>query len=176
MSRVGINPVLIPENVKVNQEGLIIKVEGPKGSLEKKFLPNVSIAINDNQVLVTRRDNSKFSRSYHGTVRQLINNMVEGVTKGFVKTLKLVGIGYKVSLDSGNLTLALGYSHPISILSEEGISFKVEGSKIFIEGIDKEKVGRVAATIRAKRKPDVYKGKGVLYDGEIIKLKKGKKS
>lgn len=176
MSRVGKNPVLIPENVKVNQEGLVIKIEGPKGSLERKFLPNASIAIDDNQVLVTRRDNSKFSRSYHGTVRQLINNMVEGVTKGFAKTLKLVGIGYKASLKGNNLQLALGYSHPIDVPAEEGVSFKVEGDRIFIEGIDKEKVGRIAATIRSKRKPDVYKGKGVLYDGEIIKLKKGKKS
>lgn len=176
MSRVGRSPIEIPSNVTVNLNARNVEVKGPKGSLSRELLKDVKVNLEDNVVTLEKVGNSKFARSYYGTARQLINNMVEGVTKGFEKKLELVGIGYKVVPKGDGLTLSLGYSHPVEIEGSEGITFKVEGNVITVSGIDKEKVGLVAAKIKSKRKPDAYKGKGVRYQGENIKLKEGKKS
>ena len=177
MSRIGLRPILIPSGVTVSQEGLKFKIKGPKGHLEKTFLDCLDYTVEQNQILVARRNEEKFSKSYHGTVRQLLNNMIEGVEKGFVKRLQLVGIGYKALADGKGLTLNLGYSHPIKIEEVKGITFTLEKDNVIIvSGIDKELVGIVAANIKSKRVPDAYKGKGVRYEGEKIKLKEGKKS
>lgn len=175
MSKIGKNPVAIPEDVQVDLNNNVVTVTGPKGSLERTFLNNAKIEIQDKELVVDKKDSSKFSKSYHGTARQLLNNMVEGVTKGYEKRLQLVGIGYKAVLQGESLRLALGYSHPIDIAPEEGIKFSIDGDIVVVTGIDKEKVGRVAATIKSKRKPNVYKGKGVRYEGEFIRTKAGKK-
>lgn len=176
MSRVGKSPINIPNNVKVDFEGLNVKVEGPKGNLEKSFLGPVTLEKSENSIIVNKKDDSKFARSLHGTVRQIINNMILGVTQGYSKSLSIEGIGFKASLQGPNLNLALGYSHPITVMPEKNIKFSLEGNTIIVSGIDKEAVGRVAALIKSKRKPDPYKGKGVRYTGEKIRMKEGKKS
>jgi large subunit ribosomal protein L6 len=175
MSRIGKAPIIIPDGVKVTINGNVVDVVGPKGALTKTILKNVSVNLVNEQVLVSVNGTSKFDRSYFGTARQLINNMVQGVVNGFVKKLQLVGIGYKAVVNGKNLVLSLGYSHPIDMEIEEGMGVKVADGIITISGIDKEKVGLFAAKIKSKRKPDAYKGKGVRYEGEKIKLKEGKK-
>jgi large subunit ribosomal protein L6 len=175
MSRVGRNPIVIPAGVDVAINGQSIEVKGPKGSLQKSFLSQAIITQENNEIHVKRLSDSKFDRSYHGTVRQLINNMILGVCNGFEKKLKLVGLGYKASLNGNNLEMSLGYSHPIKVEHVEGLEMSVKDNIITVSGIDKEKVGLLAAKIKSKRKPDAYKGKGVLYNGEVIKLKEGKK-
>lgn len=176
MSRIGKSPINIPDNVKVNFEGLNVNVEGPKGNLEKSFLGPVTIEKKDNSIVIHKNDNSKFARSLHGTVRQIINNMILGVTEGYSKSLTIEGIGFKASLQGSNLNLSLGYSHPITVTPEKNVKFSVEGNNIIVSGIDKEAVGRVAALIKSKRIPDPYKGKGVRYTGEKIRMKEGKKN
>ncbi|HCB63847.1 MAG TPA: 50S ribosomal protein L6 [Fusobacteria bacterium] len=176
MSRIGRSPISIPSGVSLNIEGGRVEVKGPKGTLVRDILPNVSVKVDAGNVIIEKKGNSKFDRSYFGTSRQLVNNMIDGVTKGFEKKLELVGIGYKAAPKGRGLSLSLGYSHPIDISEVDGVDFKVEGNIITVSGIDKEKVGLVAASIKRKRKPDAYKGKGVRYKGEVIKLKEGKKS
>lgn len=175
MSRIGKKPIDIPNGVQVNVgENNHVTVKGPKGQLEADFNPNLKIKIEDNQIKIERPNDSAFMRAIHGTTRALLANMVKGVTEGFTVELEIVGIGYRAAMKGKALELQLGYSHPIVYEPPEGIQIAVEGNIIKVSGIDKQKVGQVAAEIRDFRKPDPYKGKGIRYKGEVIKLKAGK--
>lgn len=175
MSRIGKLPIIIPQGVSVDMDKNVVSVKGPKGSLERKFPKTVSINKKDDTVsVVVSNPDSIAGRSIHGTSRALIANMVEGVDKGFVKKLELVGSGYKAEVRGDELVLNVGYSHPVTINAPKDVTFKVEKSLITIEGIDKEKVGFITAKIRAVRPPEPYKGKGILYQGEKVRRKAGK--
>src|SRR6056297_1102386 len=174
MSRIGKQPVDIPEKVEVNIEGSKVTVKGPKGEITKEFNPDFDIKIKDQTVVVKRPSDSKDARSEHGLIRSLIEGMVEGVTEGFSKKLELVGVGYNAKVQGGDLILEVGYSHPIKIEAPDGINFDVEKNVITVSGYDKQLVGDVAANIRETRKPEPYKGKGVRYVGEHIRRKVGK--
>lgn len=176
MSRIGKLPIPLPQGVKCDLSGSHVKLSGPKGTLERAFLPEVTIAVEDNQLIVTRSSEKTKDRAVHGLTRALLQNMVTGVTQGFEKTLLITGVGYRASIQGKNLNLALGYSHPISLEPPEGITFAVEGAQtIKVAGIDKEQVGQVSADIRALRPPEPYKGKGIRYSDEHI-LRKVSKS
>lgn len=182
MSRIGNNPVAIPSNVEVLIEKELLTVKGPKGQLDLTLLPQVKVETEDNEqgssakkVVIKRKRNDKFSRSAHGLTRSLINNMVQGVTEGWTKNLELVGVGYRAQGGGENLTLNVGYSHPVTVKAPAGVTFAVaDNTKISVSGIDKALVGQVAANIRAVRPPEVYKGKGIRYTGEYIRRKAGK--
>ncbi|MFW5468637.1 50S ribosomal protein L6 [Knoellia sp. CPCC 206435] len=175
MSRIGRLPVTIPSGVEINVEGQTVKVKGPKGELAHTVAQPIVVERKDDQVEVTRPNDERESRSLHGLTRSLINNMVLGVTEGYVKKLEIHGTGYRVVNKGGSLEFALGYSHSITIEPPQGITFTVENPTRFqVEGIDKQLVGEVAANIRKLRKPDPYKGKGVRYAGEHIRRKVGK--
>lgn len=176
MSRVGRLPIEIPNGVKVDvTPDNVVTVKGPKGELVKEMHKDITIAVEDNQVVVTRPSDVAQHRALHGLTRALINNMVTGVSQGYQKTLELVGVGYRAQLKGKDLTLNLGYSHPVEIKSVEGVEFSVpEATKVVVSGIDKELVGSVAANIRVWRKPEPYKGKGIKYAGEVIRRKEGK--
>ncbi|HHG75394.1 50S ribosomal protein L6 [Persephonella sp.] len=175
MSRIGKKPIDIPNGVEIKIENNNhVVVKGPKGQLENDFNPDLSIKIEDNQVKIERPNDSAFMRAIHGTTRALLANMVKGVTEGFTVELEIVGIGYRAAMKGKSLELQLGYSHPIVYEPPEGIQITVEGNIIKVSGIDKQKVGQVAAEIRDFRKPDPYKGKGIRYKGEVLKLKAGK--
>ena len=176
MSRIGKKPVSIPKgvDVKVENDNTVI-VKGPKGMLSYKFHPNMKIKVEENQIIVERPNDETFNKALHGTTRALLNNMVKGVTEGFTEELEIVGIGYRGAVKGKTLELTLGYSHPVIYEIPEGIQITMEGTNIIkISGIDKQKVGQVAAEIRSFREPDPYKGKGIRYKGEVIKLKAGK--
>ena len=175
MSRIGKKPIDIPKGVdiKVENNNHVI-VKGPKGQLENDFNPNLTIKVEDSQVKIERPNDSAFMRAIHGTTRALLANMVKGVTEGFTVELEIVGIGYRAAMKGKSLELQLGYSHPIVYEPPEGVQIAVEGNIIKVSGIDKQKVGQVAAEIRDFRKPDPYKGKGIRYKGEVLKLKAGK--
>jgi len=175
MSRIGKKPINIPQGVEVEIEGNLVRVRGPKGVLEKKFHPRMRIEKRDNVVVVVPQGDSKLDKSLFGLTRTLIANMVEGVSKGFEKSLELSGLGYRAQKKGDTLVLSLGFSHPVEIEPPEGISFEVEGQQIIkVKGIDKEKVGQVAADIRKLRKPEPYEGTGIKYVGEVIRRKQGK--
>jgi large subunit ribosomal protein L6 len=176
MSRIGKKPVAIPDGVNVTlSNGNVVQVKGPKGSLENKFHPNISIKIEDNNIIVERSSDEKFDRSLHGLTRTLIFNMIEGVTKGFEKTLEINGVGYRAAKQGNKLVLNLGYSHPIEMEEPEGITVEVPAAnRIIVKGADKQAVGEFAAKIRSKRKPEPYKGKGIKYSDEVIRRKEGK--
>ena len=176
MSRIGKIPVTIPAGVKVNITNDMLTVEGPKGKLSRSYNPLVEVVMNDGVISVTRKNETKEARSFHGLYRKLIQNMVVGVTQGFSKTLIVNGVGYRAEVQGKMLVLLLGYSNDFLALIPEGIEVHVEpqGNKIIISGIDKEKVGEFAAQIRKLRLPEPYKGKGIRYDTEIIKRKVGK--
>jgi large subunit ribosomal protein L6 len=176
MSRIGKLPIEIPGGVKITLDDLIIKVEGPKGTLSRPMLEGISVKLEDNkQILVTRADDEPKSRSYHGLTRTLVNNMVVGVTKGFETILDITGVGYRAEVKGDVLTLSLGYSHPINFPLPAGISVEVEKmTKVFVRGADKELVGQTAAKIRSFRPPEPYKGKGIKYSDEKILRKAGK--
>lgn len=175
MSRVGKKPVVIPEGVKITQEGNFLKIKGPKGELEQQIHPNISIEVVENQVNVTRPDDTKRNKSLHGLSRALVQNMVTGVTDTYKKTLDIVGVGYKAELKGKNLLLNIGYSHPIFLIPPEGIKLETPTqTQIIVSGIDKQLVGLVAAKIRSFRKPEPYKGKGIKYSDEHIVRKAGK--
>lgn len=175
MSRVGKLPVQIPDGVKCEIQGSHVIVTGPKGSLSETFSPEIGVALENAQVLVTRSSDKKEHRALHGLTRALLNNMVVGVTKGYERTLLITGTGYRAALQGKSLNLSLGYSHPISVDPPEGITFAVDGQQtIRVSGMSKQQVGQVAANIRAIRKPEPYKGKGVRYDTERIRRKVGK--
>ncbi|GAA0772172.1 50S ribosomal protein L6 [Clostridium subterminale] len=176
MSRVGRLPIAIPAGVTVTvTPDNVVTVKGPKGELTKAMVNNINIAIEDNQVVVTRPSDIKEHRALHGLTRALINNMVIGVTNGFAKTLQLVGVGYRATAKGKGLTLNLGFSHPVEIDAVDGITFELtDANTIVVKGIDKELVGDVAADIRTWRKPEPYKGKGIKYSDEVIRRKEGK--
>ncbi|HID85942.1 MAG TPA: 50S ribosomal protein L6 [Anaerolineae bacterium] len=176
MSRIGRKPVPVPENVEVKIEGSHVTVKGPKGQLSRTFHPDMKIALQDSQIVVTRPSDHRFHRSLHGLTRALLANMVEGVSKGFSKRLLIEGIGYRAEMQGQTLVLHVGYSHPVQIVPPPGITITVEkGAKtLTVEGIDKELVGEVAARIRAVRKPEPYKGKGIRYADEWVRRKAGK--
>ena len=177
MSRIGNRPVVVPAGVEVTLNGNVVTVKGPKGTLTKTFNDQLTIKMDDNNIVVERPNDEPKMRSLHGTTSALINNMVIGVTSGFRKTLNLVGVGYRAAAKGKGLELALGYSHPVIINEVEGITLTVEkNTTIHVDGIEKEVVGQVAAEIRSKRAPEPYKGKGVKYADEIVRRKEGKKA
>jgi large subunit ribosomal protein L6 len=169
-------PISVPTGVDVTIDGQRVTVKGPKGTLSHTVAEPITVKRGDDGVLsVARPDDERESRSLHGLSRTLIANMVTGVTSGYTKTLEIVGTGYRVQARGSNLEFALGYSHPVLVAAPEGITFRVETpTRLSVEGIDKQKVGEVAANIRKLRKPDPYKGKGVRYQGEVIRRKAGK--
>ncbi len=175
MSRIGRMPVAIPAGVTIDiKEGNEVTVKGAKGTLTRTFDEAMNIEVKENEVIVTRPNDLKRNKALHGLTRALLNNMVVGVSEGFTKTLEVNGVGYRANKQGKKLVLSLGYSHPVEMEDPEGIESKVEGNKIIISGISKEKVGQYAAEIRAKRAPEPYKGKGIKYDTEIIRRKVGK--
>ncbi|MDQ1570235.1 MAG: large subunit ribosomal protein [Actinomycetota bacterium] len=175
MSRIGRLPIDIPAGVDVTVDGSAVTVKGPKGELALTVASPIEVKIEDGQLLVTRPDDERESRSLHGLTRTLIANQIIGVTDGYTKGLEVVGTGYRVASDGQNITFALGFSHPITVAPPAGISFTVEGNnRITVSGIDKQAVGEVAANIRKLRKPEPYKGKGVRYAGEVVRRKAGK--
>ncbi|MDZ8170609.1 50S ribosomal protein L6 [Microbacterium xanthum] len=175
MSRIGRLPIDIPAGVTVSVDGRDVAVKGPKGELSITVAQPIEVAVEDNQVVVTRPDDERESRSLHGLTRTLINNNIIGVTQGYTKGLEVVGTGYRVQQKGSNIEFALGFSHPVLIEPPAGITFTVEGNnKVTVSGIDKQAVGETAANIRKIRKPEPYKGKGVRYAGEVVRRKAGK--
>ncbi len=175
MSRIGKMPVVVPAGVTVEiTEGNHVTVKGPKGELSRSLAPEMEIKQEGEHIVVTRPNDLKRMKSLHGLTRTLINNMVVGVTSGYSKTLEINGVGYRATKAGKVLNLALGYSHPIEMTDPEGIETTVDGNKIIISGINKEKVGQYAAEIREKRPPEPYKGKGIKYSDEVIRRKVGK--
>jgi large subunit ribosomal protein L6 len=175
MSRVGKNPITIPQGVEVRIERNRVSVKGPKGELSRELDPEMKIEQTDGQVLVTRPSEQPRHRAMHGLTRTLIANMVAGVSTGFTKTLELQGVGYRAQMQGRELVLAVGYSHPVQVPPPEGIEFAVEGtSKITVSGINREHVGQAAADVRKIRPPEPYKGKGIRYTGEYVRRKAGK--
>jgi large subunit ribosomal protein L6 len=175
MSRIGRLPIDIPTGVDVKVDGSAVTVKGPKGELALTVASPIEVKIEDGQLLVTRPDDERESRSLHGLTRTLIANQIIGVTTGYTKGLEIVGTGYRVQAKGNSLEFALGYSHSITVDPPAGISFTVEGNnKLTVVGIDKQAVGEVAANIRKLRKPEPYKGKGVRYAGEVVRRKAGK--
>jgi len=176
MSRVGRSPITVPSSVTVTLSGSVVQVKGPQGTLERQLPEGISIAQEGDTLLVSRPDDERRHRALHGLSRSLVANMVSGVTEGFTKELEIVGVGYRATAKGPNaLELALGFSHPVLVDAPEGISFEVPApTRIVVKGIDKEKVGQVAADIRKLRKPEPYKGKGVRYANERVLRKAGK--
>jgi large subunit ribosomal protein L6 len=176
MSRIGRLPIPVPSGVDVTIDGRTISVKGPKGALSHTVTEPITVERGEDGVLnVQRPDDERQSRALHGLSRTLIANMITGVTQGYSKTLEIVGVGYRVQARGSDLEFALGFSHPVPVKAPEGITFTVEAPTRFrVEGIDKQQVGEVAANIRKLRKPDPYKGKGVRYQGEVVKRKVGK--
>lgn len=175
MSRIGKKILEIPEGVTVTNNNNVVTVKGPKGELTRAFHPDMTIKVEGNILTVERPSDDKEHRSLHGTTRAILGNMVEGVTKGFEKSLELIGVGYRASKSGNKLVLNVGYSHPVEIQPEQGIEIEVPANtKIIVKGIDKERVGAVAANIRAVRPPEPYKGKGIRYEGEYVRRKEGK--
>ncbi len=176
MSRIGRLPIPVPSGVEISLDGQLVTVKGPKGTLSHTISEPIKIEKSDDGTLaVTRPDDERASRSLHGLTRTLVNNMVLGVTEGYAKAMEIRGVGYRVAAKGSDLEFALGYSHPVPVQAPDGITFEVQTpTKFVVKGIDKQKVGEVAANIRKLRKPDPYKGKGVRYEGEQIKLKVGK--
>lgn len=175
MSRIGKLPVSIPDKVTVKVSGGAVQVKGPKGELAHPIVANIAVALEDGKVVVTRNGEDNATRAAHGLMRAAIGNMVKGVTKGFEKKLQVIGIGYRAEVKGKNLVMNLGYSHPVEFPMPQGIAIEVDKeNKITVTGIDKKQVGQVAAIIRKFRAPDHYKGKGIRYVDEYVRLKAGK--
>ena len=175
MSRIGNKPIAVPDSVEVKIEGQKITVKGPKGTLEKEMHPNMKIELNDKTITVTRPNDEPFNRSIHGLTRTLINNMIQGVLNEYTRELEINGVGYRAAKQGNKLVLTLGYSHTIEMVEPEGIKYEVPTpNQIIVKGIDKELVGEMAAVIRTKRPPEVYRGKGIKYADERIRRKEGK--
>lgn len=176
MSRIGKTPVVIPDKTKVEIKGQAVVVTGPKGTLSREIHADIRATIEDNEVIVTRPSDTKKHASLHGLTRSLISNMVTGVSEGYRKEMRMVGVGYRAEMKGDRLVMYLGYSHPIVFALPEGIQVEVlpKENKIIVDGIDKELVGQVAAKIRSFRKPEPYKGKGVRYVDEYVRSKAGK--
>ena len=175
MSRIGIKPVNIPANVEVNIDNKnYAVVKGPKGQLEQQLPKSMDIKVEGAEINVSRANDQKEQRSFHGLTRTLINNMVVGVTEGYQKTLEIVGVGYRAQKQGNKLVLNLGFSHPVEMEDPQGIETVVEGAKIIVKGINKQQVGNYAAVIRDWRRPEPYKGKGIKYSYEVVRRKAGK--
>lgn len=175
MSRIGKQPVPLPKGVEIQVDGAMVTVKGPKGSLTQKIPAEITVALDDGQVVVTRPSDQSKHRALHGLSRSLVANMVEGVTDGYKKTLEIVGVGYRAEKQGKGLRLQLGFSHPIQYDAPAGISLEApQPTVVVVEGIDKQQVGQVAAEIRGFRPPEPYKGKGVRYQGEQVRRKAGK--
>ncbi|MEN8198852.1 MAG: 50S ribosomal protein L6 [Thermodesulfobacteriota bacterium] len=175
MSRIGKQPIPVPEGIKVDIKGQKITVSGKKGNLDREVLPELEVSMKDQEIVVENRDNSKRTNAFRGMTRSLINNMVLGVSEGFKKTLIVEGVGYKANVSGKTLTLNVGYSNPIEFPVPEGVQISVDGNdKIIVESIDKELLGQTSAKIREVRKPEPYKGKGIRYEDEHIVRKVGK--
>lgn len=175
MSRIGLKPVPVPSGVDVNIDDHRVTVKGAKGELTTEFHENVSFELSDGEVVVSRVDDTRESRALHGLSRALLHNMVVGVTEGFSANLEIQGVGYRATMKGSDIELQVGFSHPVNVTAPDGISFEVpEPTRINVSGIDKQKVGQVAADIRAVRPPEPYKGKGIRYVGEYVRRKAGK--
>lgn len=175
MSRIGRMPIALPAGVEVVQEGSLIRVRGPLGELQREIHPEMTVERTDGSLRVIRPSDEPRHRALHGLTRSLVANMVTGVTTGFTKALEISGVGYRAQLQGTKLVLALGYSHPVEVNPPDGISFQLETpTKVAVFGADKELVGQTAAYIRARRKPEPYKGKGIRYAGELVLRKAGK--
>lgn len=175
MSRIGKQPIPVPAGVDVKIDGSTVTVKGPKGELTRTFQDIITIKQEGDEILVTRPDDSRTARSLHGLTRTLVHNMVVGVSEGFAKRLELQGVGYRAALKGKDLELSLGYSHPVVVIPEEGITFECpDNTHIVVHGIDNQRVGQIAADIRMKRPPEPYKGKGIRYEGEHVRRKLGK--
>ncbi len=175
LSRIGRKPIPLPDGVQVEVLYGGVKVTGPKGTLEQMYHPEVVVKVGDGEVLVERQSGNKFHHSLHGLTRSLIANAVIGVSEGFTRTLEIMGVGYRVAVAGEGITLSVGYSHTVEIQPEEGVTVEVEGNnRIHVRGIDKQKVGQVAARIRRVRPPNAYKEKGIKYSDEILHFKPGK--
>jgi large subunit ribosomal protein L6 len=175
MSRIGKQPIPVPSGVEVTIDGSKVSVKGPKGTLTQEFNPDMMIKVEDGVLSVARPSDERHHRALHGLTRSLLANMVMGVSEGFSKNLEIVGVGYRAELQGTNLRMALGFSHPVLITAEEGITFEVPApTKVTVRGIDKQRVGQVAAEVRKWRPPEPYKGKGVRYEGERVRRKLGK--
>jgi len=174
MSRIGKNPITIPDGVNIELKGNLINVSGQKGSQSWTVHPNIKTLIKDDNIFFERGDNSALNRSLHGTTRQIVNNMVVGVSTGFKKELEIIGVGYQANMEGNRLKLQIGYSHDIYFDLPEGIKATADRTTITIEGIDKQLVGSVSSKIRSFRSPEPYKGKGIRYKDEYIKIKQGK--
>lgn len=174
MSRIGIRPISIPENITVNLSDNVVKVEGAGNILEVKIPYGIKVAQKDNALMVDRATNEKQQKALHGTIRSLLANAIAGISTGFAKKLELVGIGYRASVEDNKLTLLVGFTHPVVMAVPEGLSAKVEKNVITLNGTDKQKVGQFAAEVRAVRQPEPYKGKGIRYENETVRRKQGK--
>ena len=175
MSRIGNKPITVPEGVEVKIDGKHITVKGPKGTLEREIHRNISLEMDGNIIKVARKNDEAENRSLHGLTRTLINNMIEGVSNEFSKQLEINGVGYRAAKQGNKIVLTLGYSHPVEMVEPEGITYEVPNpNSIIVKGIDKELVGQMAAEIRSKRPPEVYRGKGIKYVDEHIRRKEGK--
>jgi large subunit ribosomal protein L6 len=175
MSRIGRLPIDIPAGVDVKIDGPAVTVKGPKGELSLSIASPIEVKLEENQLLVTRPDDERNSRSLHGLTRTLINNNIIGVTQGYSKQLEIVGTGYRVAQKGSAIEFALGFSHPVTVEAPAGITFAVEGNnKVTVSGIDKQLVGETAANVRKIKKPEPYKGKGIRYAGEVVRRKAGK--
>lgn len=175
MSRIGKKPITLPKGVEVSIDGNLVTVKGPKGVLSQEIPASISIAQEGDSLNLQRASDSKQERSYHGLSRALVANMVEGVSQGFERKLELVGVGYRAQMQGKKLVISIGFSHPVELDPPEGIEFEVPAAtKITIKGIDKQLVGNTAAHIRAIRKPEPYKGKGIKYENEVVRRKAGK--
>lgn len=175
MSRIGKKPIPVPQGVDIQIEGSLVRVKGPKGQLEREFHRDMVIKLEEGNLVVNRPSDAKNHRSLHGLTRTLLSNMVEGVTKGFQRNLELVGVGYRAAKQGNKLVLTVGYSHPVEFEPPAGIEIEVPApTKITLKGADKQAVGQLAANIRAVREPEPYKGKGIKYEGEVIRRKAGK--
>ncbi len=174
MSRIGKQPVSVPSGVEVKIVSDVVEVKGPKGALTTPVCPCINYEVADGLVTLTRKDESRQARAQHGLRRTLLANCIEGVTKGFTKTLEVIGVGYKVAVKGNIVDLSVGFSHPVLVDLPKGITATAEGNKLTIIGIDKVLVGEVAAQIRRIRKPEPYKGKGIKYETEVIRRKVGK--
>ena len=175
MSRIGRKPVVVPAGVEVIVNGNIVTVKGPKGQLEQEISKNLTVEVKEGEVVVTRPTDNREDRSQHGLARTLINNMIVGVTQGFEKKMQLIGVGYKAEKKGNTLVMNLGYSHPVEMVDPEGITTEVPtATEIIVKGADKALVGNYAGNIRAWRKPEPYKGKGIKYVDEVIRRKEGK--
>jgi len=176
VSRVGRMPITLPQGVNVKIDGQHVSVQGPKGELSYEVRPEIAVTLDDGQLVVARSSDERQHRAYHGLTRALLANMVHGVSEGFKKVMEVEGVGYRASLQGEALVLQVGYSHPVEVVPPPGIKFSVEkGDRVFtVEGINKELVGEIAAKIRAIRKPEPYKGKGIRYQGERVRRKAGK--